>query len=148
MKRVHLLLLSVLSGLLLGFAWFPHGMIPLLFVAFIPLLIVEQIIFRNPEKYRSRSVFRYAYISFFIWNLLTTWWVVNASLGGAAMAFFLNSLFMALVFLFFHKVKKRLGEKWGSIIFISCWVTFEFLYYGDEITYPWLTLGNAFAGTP
>ena len=66
-------------------------------------------------------------------------------MGGAAMAIILNALFMAFIFLFFHKIKKRIGEKWGSVIFISIWIAFEYLYHGDDITWPWLTLGNAFA---
>lgn len=61
------------------------------------------------------------------------------------MAIVLNALFMAIVFLFFHKIKKRIGEKWGLFVFISIWIAFEFLYHGDDITWPWLTLGNAFA---
>jgi len=137
--------LSILSGLLLAFAWFPHGWIALLFFAFIPLLLIEHTVFSNPDKFKSHIVFFTAYISFFTWNILTTWWLKNASWGGAAMAIVLNSLFMALVFLFFHKVKKRIGQKWGYLIFISLWITFEFLYHGDQITWTWLSIGNAFA---
>jgi apolipoprotein N-acyltransferase len=137
--------LSILSGLLLAFAWFPHGWIALLFFAFIPLLLIEHTVFSNPDKFKSRIVFFTAYLSFFTWNILTTWWLKNASWGGAVMAIVLNSLFMALIFLFFHKVKKRIGQKWGYLIFISLWITFEFLYHGDQITWTWLSIGNAFA---
>lgn len=144
MEKYQLYLLSVLTGLLLGFAWFPHGWIPLLFIAFVPLLLVEHTVFSNPGKYKSRIVFFSAYFAFFTWNILTTWWLKNASMGGAMMAIVLNTLFMAFVFLFFHKVKKRIGEKWGHVIFISIWIAFEFLYHGDDITWPWLTIGNAF----
>lgn len=145
MKKYQLYLLSILTGLLLGFAWFPHGWIPLLFVGFVPLLIVEHTVYLNQEKFKSRTVFFAAYLSFFTWNIVTTWWLKNASFGGAIMAIVFNALFMAFVFLFFHKVKKRIGEKWGSLTFISIWIAFEFLYHGDEVTWPWLTLGNAFA---
>lgn len=132
---------------MLAFAWYPHGWLPLLFIAFIPLMAVEYIVFHNPDKYKSRTVYFAAFISFFIWNLLTTWWLVNASWGGAVIAVGLNSVFMAFVFLFFHKIKKRVGEKWGYLVFISLWIGFEFLYHGDQISWPWLTLGNAFADT-
>ncbi len=130
---------------MLAFAWFPHGWLPLLFIAFLPLMAVEYIVFHNPGKYKSRTVFFAAFIAFFIWNLLTTWWLVNASWGGAVIAICLNSFFMAFVFLFFHKIKKHVGEKWGYLVFISLWIGFEFLYHGDQVTWPWLTLGNAFA---
>jgi apolipoprotein N-acyltransferase len=145
LKKHQLYLLSILTGLLLAFSWFPNGWIGLLFIAFLPLLFVEQTVFRNPEKFKSRFVFSAAFISFFTWNILTTWWLKNASWGGALMAIVLNTLFMALVFLFFHKVKKRIGEKWGHLIFISLWIAFEFLYHGDQITWTWLSIGNTFA---
>ncbi len=133
--------------MLLAFAWFPHGWIPLLFVAFIPLLVVEHTVFLNPDKYKARTLFFNAYLAFITWNIITTWWIKNASMGGAIMAIIFNALFMAVVFLFFHKVKKRIGEKLGYLTFISLWITFEFLYHGDQITWPWLTLGNGFADT-
>lgn len=148
MKKYQLYLISVLTGLLLAFGWFPHGWAPLLFIAFIPLLLVEHTVYHQPERFRAGTVFWCGFLTFFIWNILTTWWLKNASWGGAAMAIGLNSFFMASVFLFFHKVKKRVGEKWGYLIFISLWITFEFLYHGDQITWPWLTLGNAFAESP
>lgn len=69
-------------------------------------------------------------------------------MGGAAMAIVCNALLMTTVFLLFHKVKKRLGEQWGIIIFICFWITFEFLHLDWDLTWPWLTLGNAFADTP
>lgn len=145
MKKYQLYLLSVLSGLLLAFAWFPHGFIPLLFIAFLPLLLIEHTVFQNPDKYKSRTVYFTSFIAFFIWNLFTTWWLKNASWGGAVIAIGLNTVFMSFVFLFFHKVKKRIGEKWGYLTFISIWIAFEFLYHNDQISWPWLTLGNAFA---
>jgi len=147
-KKYQLLFLAVLSGLLLGFAWFPHGILPLLFVGFVPLLLIENEIFLNPVKYKSRSVFFYGFISFFIWNILTTWWIMNASVGGAIMAFFVSTLFMTIAFYLFHRIKKQIGSKFGNVIFICCWITFEILFYNDQITFPWLSLGNAFADNP
>lgn len=148
MKTYQLFLLSLLSALLLAFGWFPHGFVPLLFIGFVPLLMVENEIFRNPTKYKTLTLFACSYLTFFFWNVLTTWWVKNASYGGAAMAICCNALLMTIVFLLFHKVKKRVGEKWGNIVFISFWITFEFLHLDWDLTWTWLTLGNAFADTP
>ncbi len=64
------------------------------------------------------------------------------------MAISCNALLMTIVFLLVHKVKKRVGEKWGSVLFVSFWITFEFLHLDWDLSWTWLTLGNAFADTP
>jgi len=147
-KTYQLYLLSLLSGLLLAFSWFPNGFVLLIFAAFVPLLIVERTVFYNPQKYKTLTLFLCSYLAFFTWNIITTWWIKNASLGGAAMAILCNALLMAIVMVLFHTVKKRIGEKWGSIIFICFWITFEFIHLDWDITWPWLTLGNVFAEVP
>lgn len=147
-KTYQLFVLSLLSALLLAFSWFPNGLVPLLFIGFVPLLMVEQTIFNKPQKYHSLTLFACSYFTFFTWNILTTWWIKNASYGGAAMAIGCNALLMTIVFLLFHKVKKRVGETWGLIIFICFWLTFEFLHLDWDLTWTWLTLGNAFAEVP
>lgn len=148
MKAFQLYILSLLSGLLLSFSWFPVGFTPLIFIAFVPLLIVENNVFKNELKFKSLTLFSCAYIAFFTWNIIVTWWVKNASLGGAAMAIISNAFLMTFVFLFFHKVKKRIGEKYGVLLFICFWIAFEFIHLDWDITWPWLTLGNVFAETP
>jgi len=148
MRTYQLYLLSLLSGLLLSFSWFPVGYAAIVFVAFVPLLVVENQIFQNPSKYKTLTLFLCSYLTFFTWNILVTWWVKNASFGGAAMAILSNALLMTFVFLLFHKVKKRIGEKYGYILFICFWITFEFLHHDWDLTWPWLTLGNVFAANP
>jgi apolipoprotein N-acyltransferase len=144
-KIVQLYLLALLSGLLLTFAWFPHGFLPLLFIGFVPLLLVERMIAARSGKYNSLLVFTCAYVTFITWNVLTTWWVKNASFGGAMMAFLCNSLLMALVFLLYYQIKKRIGEKYQYLIFCCFWISWEFLHLDWDLSWPWLTLGNAFA---
>jgi apolipoprotein N-acyltransferase len=144
-KTYQFYLLALISGLLLTFGWFPNGLVPLLFVAFVPLLIVEHNVFKDPQQFKKLLLFSCSFLTFFTWNVLTTWWVKNASFGGAAMAIICNSLLMTTVFLLFHKVKKRLGKKWGIPVFISFWITFEFFHLDWDLTWPWLNLGNAFA---
>lgn len=148
MKTYQLYLLSLLSGILLTCAWFPNGLVPILFIGFVPLLLVEQTLFKDTQRYSALTLFACSFLTFFTWNILTTWWVKNASFGGAAMAIICNALLMTAVFMLFHKVKKRLGQQWGIALFISFWITFEFLHLDWDLTWPWLTLGNAFADTP
>ncbi|MCW3084291.1 MAG: lnt [Bacteroidetes bacterium] len=147
MQKSRLVLLSVFSGVLLALGWFPNGIFPFLFFGFIPLLIVEEHFYNNRDL-KPRLLFALSYLAFFIWNILTTWWIKNASFGGAALAIICNALLMSFTFMLFHSVKKRIGQKWSSVLFICFWISFEFFHNNWELSWPWLTLGNAFADTP
>jgi len=139
--------LSILSGILLTIA-FPYtgSFTFLVFIAWIPLLLVEDDI--SKHRYRSSKVFTHAYLSFLIFNVGTTYWVWYASPGGAYMAFTLNALLMAIAFFFFHFAKKKLGPKIGYLSFIIIWLGFEHIHFYWELSWPWLTMGNYFSITP
>ncbi len=140
--------LSSLSGLLLGLG-FP-GIVPaplLMFVGFVPLLLLESEISNSEGKAKGRQVFRHSYNAFLLWNILSTWWVANTALAAGIVAMALNSLFMALVFTAFHHSRHRMPRIAGAA-FMAFWMAFEYLHLNWEITWPWLTLGNAFAQFP
>jgi len=127
---------------------FPHtgSISPLMLIALVPLLLVENHI--AARNYRSSKVFTHSYLTFFIYNTGTTWWIWNASPEGAVFAFLLNTLIMALVFQAYHLTKKQLGYKEGYVALILYWVGFEYLHYHWELSWPWLNLGNVFANQP
>jgi apolipoprotein N-acyltransferase len=142
MKKVHLLLLSLLSGLLLAAAWPLRGFTPLIFVAFVPLFFIQQHLGDTGKK----GMFGYAWLTFLIWNGLTTWWIWNATPTGAVMAIILISLFMAFVFQVFHLSKKWLfGNAQGFGILIFYWISWEYFNMHWQLSWTWLTLGNVFA---
>lgn len=145
MKRYHLFLLSLLSAFLLSFSWAPNGFAPLLFIAWIPLLMVENYFYEHRTRYKSIHVFLFSYLTFLVWNLITTWWVYFASAGGAAMAIICNALLMALVFWLFHFTKRKAGLLASNFILILYWIAFEHFHHNWEVTWPWITLGNGFA---
>ena len=133
------LLLALLSGLLLAFSWPSIGMFPLVFIAFIPLLILE----RNSEN--SKQVFGYSFFAFFIFNVITTYWVYHATFFGAIAAFFVNATLMATAFWLFHKIKKSISNRLGYLSFIVLWISMEYLHLNWDLSWPWLTIGNVFA---
>jgi apolipoprotein N-acyltransferase len=139
--------LSIISGLLLILSFpFTGGLAFLGFVAWVPLLLVENSI--RTGKLRSGKVFVHAYLSFLIYNLGTTFWIYFASPEGAYMAFILNSLLMSLAFYAYHIARKQLSAKWGWVFLIVFWVGFEHAHYHWELSWPWLTLGNVFSLYP
>lgn len=127
---------------------FPYSgsLSPLIFVAWIPLLLVEHNV--ATRNYKSGKVFLHGFITFLIYNLGTTWWVANSTLEGAMMAFGLNTLFMAIIFHLFHLVKKRQGSNVGYFSLVFFWISFEFIHYQWELSWPWLHLGNYFSIRP
>ena len=145
MPKRNLYLLSLLSGIILALGWPHYGFPVLLFVGFVPLLLVEHEVYSNSSQYKHLRLFGFSYVAFFTWNILTTWWIYFASPGGAAMAIICNAMLMSFVFILFHIVKKKVGEKLGKIVFISFWLTFEYIHMHWDISWPWLTLGNGFS---
>jgi apolipoprotein N-acyltransferase len=145
-RKFHLILLSLLSGVILSLAWPERGFPALLFVGLVPMLFVEDYITRHPEKFIKFSLLFYAYPGFFLWNLLTTWWIANSTLVGAVMAIVLNALFMSIVFQAFHFTRKKLHSPLaGYAALVSYWIAFEYLHLNWDLNWPWLNLGNGFA---
>ena len=145
MKTITKIGLAVLSGLLIAAAWPVRGLAPLAFMAFIPLLYLQDRIGdrENPEK---GNIFWLSFITFFVWNALTTWWVWKTTAAGTIAMILLNSLFMTCVFWAYHFVKTRLYDnKKGYYILIIFVLAFEYLHLNWQINWPWLNLGNVFS---
>jgi apolipoprotein N-acyltransferase len=141
-----LLLLSITGGLILSLAWPERGFPGFLFVGFVPFLFVEDHLTNNKERFGRFSILFFSYPGFFIWNLLTTWWIVNSTAVGALLAIVLNSLFMSVVFQLFHFSKTRLRNSWAGFAgLIFYWISFEYLHLNWNLNWPWLNLGNGFA---
>jgi apolipoprotein N-acyltransferase len=146
-SKKHRFNLSLLSGILMGISFpFTGSLFFLSFIAWVPLLILENDI--AEKNYKSRKVFTHAYITFFLFNLITTWWIYFASSGGVAMAVLANSLLMAGVFYLFHLTKKYVGKKEGYLSLFIFWIAFEYFHFHWELSYPWLNLGNTFSRVP
>lgn len=144
MKRSYRILLSVLSGILLSLAWlgFPGWT---LFIAFLPLLFLDHFFVKEQKNYRSVSFFGHAFISVLIWNVATTFWIANATLAGALMAFLVNSFAMALVLWLAHIARRNFKNNLGYFALIVFWISLEYIHYHWDIEWPWLHLGNGFA---
>ena len=146
-QRKYLFLLSVFTGLLLSAGWPAHGFPLVLLFAFYPLLLVESGITSSINKYKrpAATFFGYAYLAMLIWNALTTWWVCNSTIAGGIMAIVLNALFMSIVLVIFHIIKRKRGSVTGYASFIIFWMAFEYLHLNWSLSWPWLTLGFGFS---
>lgn len=147
-KKVRIYL-SLLSGLLLGIGW-PHtgSLTPLLFVFLVPLLIVENDLYKEKEFNSSRRIFPYAFLTFATANLVTSWWVLNAHWIGVVSILIVNGTMMSLVIWLFHFTKKHVGSREGYISLIIYWLGFEYFHLDWDLSWPWMQLGNGFSRLP
>lgn len=141
------MLLSVISGLLLSLPWITISFSWILFVAFVPLLIVEDQIVRQKQSKRSIVLFFYALVAFLVWNVLSTWWIAYISFPGMEIITGTNAFLMACVWWLMHLVRRRLSAQTGYFSLVVFWLTFEYFHFHWSIQWPWMMLGNGLANS-
>ena len=147
-NKYYPLLLSAGSALLFWLGW-PVKPFPfLLFLAMAPLFAIEKQATYEHFRHPGRVFFGYTYLTLFLWNLLTTWWVYYSTAIGAVFMLLANALLMSIPFLLFRITKRVAGESWGFFGFVLYWVTFEYVHLNWDVSWPWLTLGNGLASFP
>lgn len=150
------IILSLISGVLFSVAWPTYGVPFFIFVAFVPLLLVEHNIAKfSTIKRKGWAIFGLSYLAFLVWNAVTTGWLYNAknpdgsnALFAALFPILVNSLLMSLTFQCYFWFKKARGTYWGLAFFVAVWLCFEKLHLEWEFSWAWLNLGNAFANYP
>lgn len=147
-RVIPLILLAVLGGTAMGISFpFTGSFFPIAFVAFVPLLIINM----QLNKFgRGRFWVRFGlnYLYFLIYNTITCWWIYYASAEGVYMAVLANSLLMTLPFFFGAFMTRQLGEGRGLLSILVLWMSFEYLHYYWELSWPWLNFGNIFGNQP
>lgn len=141
-------LYASLSGIILAAAWPTYGFPLLLFVGFIPLLLVEFDIRTKAQKRGAWKIFGYTYWGFFIWNLITTYWIYYSTAEGMVFAILVNTLLMTAVFMIYHHIAKRINFLAGAVFLATLWMSFEYLHLDWDFSWPWLNLGNGFSEYP
>ena len=137
--------LSLASGFLLGisFSPFPFPFSILVFPAFI-------LVFRLASL--ASSAREMAYISWpglVLWNLITTYWLMFATVAGGLAAILANSAIMTLPLMFIWHIEKSESPLYiTSFLVPAAWLTYEFLHFRWDLSWPWLSLGNSFATAP
>lgn len=143
-NKPNTILYALLSGALLSISWF-FGLTAFIFIALVPLLIVENYFSTIDTRRKKIKLIGLTYLTFLTWNLGVTWWVWNASAGGGLMAFLANSLLMTIAFITFSNIKNKINKPWGIWLFVPVWLAWEYIHHSWQLTWPWLTLGNIFS---
>lgn len=141
-KRI-IALLVLLFAVFMSIPWLvPHtGWLAL--VGFVPLLCAERI----ATGCRMRHFWLWHYLAFVLWNAFTTFWIWNATAGGAVFAILANAAQMSVIFGLFRFSRRHFKGMLPYVFLMVMWIAWERFYFSAEISWPWLVLGNAFAGT-
>ncbi|GIV40161.1 MAG: apolipoprotein N-acyltransferase [Thermonema sp.] len=137
---------AALAALLFSVAWYVPYLHISIFFAFVPLL-------RLLHAYRmkllgGKRLLAATYLAFALWNIATTWWIWNASAGGAVGAWLANALLMCLPVVVAMSIARKADPARMQLTFVLAWLTFEYLHLNWELSWSWLQLGNAFALVP
>lgn len=144
LKKASNFLLVILSGLLLGVSWYSPFTL-LIFIGFVPLFIAVNNVHSSDTRKKGLKIWGLSYLAFFVWNIVSTWWVYNASLEGAILAIVCNALLHSWMFMFWYRAERRIFGSLKFWLLIPIWLAYEYLHHCWEFTWPWLTLGNNFA---
>ncbi len=134
---------ALATGVMLGIAFPPLPFYYFLFVGLTPYLL------RLEKKEGLAEINKFTYLTFFIFNLITLYWVGSWTkdadpflmLSGIALLFF-NPLLFLIPSSLYYLTKKFLNRKIAFWLLPVFWVTYEYLYSVTEFRFPWLTLGN------
>ncbi len=149
------LMSALLTGALLAIAWPANGgLVPLIFIAWVPLLLAEERFSTSDRERRPRHFMPYVFIAVAVWNACTTWWlfcvredmgtklftVIGPNIG--------NDLLMCLPWLVMRWVRRAFGGWSTHVALVVAWTAFERFHMHWDLSWPWLTLGNVFAEHP
>ncbi|MBN1301595.1 MAG: apolipoprotein N-acyltransferase [Melioribacteraceae bacterium] len=141
-KRRHIVP-ALVGGVALGLGFPPVPMPFLMFIGLIPYLYVIE------RRQGLAEINRITYFTFFIFNLVTLYWVGSWTrdadpfllIAGTVLMFFNPLLFLIPSTLYYH-AKKRLGKNTSLLLLPVFWAFYEYMYTVTDFRFPWLTLGN------
>ena len=136
-------LLSITAGLLLGLSYPP---IPLPFLILPAFLLVFRIIDLSDS---AREAAYKVYPAFLIWNIITTYWLVMATVAGGVAAILANAAVMTIPVMLQYKVQQQNFSPWFiALLQTAFWLSYEYLHHLWDLAWPWLAVGNAWANVP
>ncbi|MFY0685468.1 MAG: apolipoprotein N-acyltransferase, partial [Balneola sp.] len=132
--------LSITAGILLGLSFPPIDLSFLTFPAFILLFLLAD------KCDSNKQLAYYSYAGFVVWNVITTYWLLMASMVAGVAAILANAAIMTIPLVLFRVFSKRFEQKWlVALLQASVWVGYEFLHHNWDLSWPWLAIANAWS---
>lgn len=145
LKKRKYLLLSIISGLLAGLSWLQAGLSLLIHIAFVPVLLIMEDLIKSSDKKAKLKFYLYGFLAFLIWNIISVYWIINSTIAGGIAAILISALIMSFALPFIFISRQKFGKTIGGLVFISIWISIEYFLSHSQLSWPWMSLGNAFA---
>jgi len=136
--------LAILSGIMIGISFPPIPLPILIFFSFVPFFFLFEI------KNTLGDINRISYLTFFVFNLITLYWVGSWTkeadpflMISGVLLLFLNPAFYLIPTSIYFLSTKIISKEKSLLLFPIFWVFFEYIYSVTDLRFPWLTLGNS-----
>lgn len=135
--------LSLSFGILLGLSWPPLPFPFLVFPAFF-------LLFRLIDLCDSaKNAAYWTYPGLVVWNIITTYWLVMASVAAGIAAVIANAAVMTVPIMLMYLFQNKLSKGWLiALLQTSVWISYEYFHHHWDLAWPWLAIGNAWANVP
>lgn len=131
---------SITAGIILGLSFPPINISVLAFPAFVLFFYLTE------HTDSNKQLAYYSYAGFVVWNIITTYWLLMASIPAGIAAILANSVLMTiplvLAAFFSRKLKSPVLI---ALLQATAWVSYEYLHHNWDLSWPWLALGNAWS---
>lgn len=118
-------------------------------VAAVPLLLLAYTPdYDNRAGKPQKRLMPWVYLALLLWNVLTTWWIWNSTIGGSIAAFTINALLQLLPWWAFRVAQRRANLVISLTIWTIAQVVWEYLHMNWDLSWSWLNLGNSLAFIP
>jgi apolipoprotein N-acyltransferase len=138
------LLLAISSGLMIGISFPPIPLPIFIFFSFIPYFFLIE------KKENYNELVKASYLTFFVFNLITLYWVGSWTkeadpflMISGVLLLFLNPAFYLIPISILYVSQKVIKKEKAIFLFPIFWVFFEYIYSITDLRFPWLTLANS-----
>lgn len=147
-KRLSVISLSILSGLLFYFSWPNNSVFFLIFISFVPLIYSVSLICRGSGNKKSVKVFGVFFLMNLVWQGLGVSWLFDVSPSMYFISFTANAFNCSLPFLLVPFIYKKYNIN-GVLVFIVCATAFmEYVSQIYMFSTPCANIGFALGKSP
>jgi apolipoprotein N-acyltransferase len=129
------------TGLYMGGSFYVGLSTVFSFICLVPLLFLVDHYIQKKKSFAG--LWGLSLWSFFIANVLATFWVMNTALAAGIFANVVNAALMTLPLMAYAFGRRFLEPRYHWITFLAAWLLFEFFHFNWDLHWPWMTLGYA-----